>query len=157
MFNRLAESDLLTACDYYGIGVVPYSPLARGVLTGKYALNQDAPNNSRAGRGDANLLVRDLKKETLDIAKNIEKYLKNKNITISEFAVAWLLNNKLITSVIGGPRTLAQWNSYIKGGGYELTAEDEAFVDTLTTSGHNATPNYTWPRYPIRGRRAINI
>jgi aryl-alcohol dehydrogenase-like predicted oxidoreductase len=46
MVNRLAESDLLPACDYYGIAVVPYSPMARGVLTGKYALNQDAPKNS---------------------------------------------------------------------------------------------------------------
>ena len=70
--NRLAESDLQPACDYFGISVVPYSPLARGVLTGKYALNQDAPNNSRAGRGDANLLARDMKKN-LDIVKNIEK------------------------------------------------------------------------------------
>jgi aryl-alcohol dehydrogenase-like predicted oxidoreductase len=69
--------------------------------------------------------------------------LENKNIIVSEFAVAWLLNNKLITSIIGGSRTLAQWNSYIKGGGHEFTAEDEAFVVTLTTTGHNATPNYT--------------
>lgn len=152
--NRTPENDLLPACEYYGIGVTPYSPLARGVLTGKYAANKVAPKNSRAGRGDASIINRDMKKEALQVVGKIEKYLKNRDMSVAEFAVQWLLNNKLVTSVIGGPRTLAQWNSYLGAIKHDFTAEDEAFVDSLVSPGHQATHGYTWPRYPVRGRRA---
>ncbi len=74
---------------------------------------------------------------------------------MSDFAIRWLLNNGIVTSVIGGPRTLQQWNAYVRAAGREFTAEDEAFVDTLVAPGHQATHGYTWPRYPVRGRRAI--
>jgi aryl-alcohol dehydrogenase (NADP+) len=154
--NRTPENDLLPACEYYGIGVVPYSPLARGVLSGKYAANKAAPKNSRAGRGDPSILNRDMKKESLQVVSKIDKHLKKRNFPISDFAVQWILNNNIITSVIGGPRTLAQWNSYVGAIKREFTAEDEAFVDSLVAPGHQATHGYTWPRYPVRGRRAIN-
>ncbi len=153
--NRTPETDLLPACEYYGIGVVPYSPLARGVLTGKYGNRKKLPKNSRGGRGDASILNRDLKEESLQVVAEIEKYLKNKNIPVSEFAIGWLLNNGIVTSVIGGPRTVQQWNAYVRAAGMEFTAEDEAFVDTLVAPGHQATHGYTWPRYPVRGRRAM--
>lgn len=153
--NRTPETDLLPACEYYGIGVVPYSPLARGVLTGKYGNKKNLPKNSRGGRGDASILNRDLKEESLQVVAEIEKYLENKNIPVAEFAIGWLLNNRIVTSVIGGPRTVQQWNAYVRAAGMEFTAEDEAFVDTLVAPGHQATHGYTWPRYPVRGRRAM--
>jgi aryl-alcohol dehydrogenase-like predicted oxidoreductase len=154
--NRIPENDLLPACEYYGIGVVPYSPLARGVLSGKYAANKAAPKNSRAGRGDPSILNRDMKKESLQVVSKIDKHLKKRNFPISDFAVQWILNNNIITSVIGGPRTLAQWNSYVGAIKRAFTAEDEVFVDSLVAPGRQATHGYTWPRYPVRGRRAIN-
>ena len=52
LLNRMPEVEILPACAFYGIGVVPYSPVARGVLTGKYAPGQPAPEGSRAGRAD---------------------------------------------------------------------------------------------------------
>ncbi|MDE0538420.1 MAG: aldo/keto reductase [Rhodospirillales bacterium] len=155
MVNRTPETDLLPACEYYGIGVVPYSPLARGVLTGKYGNRKKMPKNSRGGRGDASILNRDLKEESLQVVAKIETYLENRNMPVSDFAIRWLLNNGIVTSVIGGPRTLRQWNAYVRAAGMEFTAEDEAFVDTLVAPGHQATHGYTWPRYPVRGRRAI--
>ena len=65
--NRQIETDLLPACEYYGIGVAPYSPLARGVLTGKYDPNADSPADSRAGRGDASILNRDFQNESFQM------------------------------------------------------------------------------------------
>lgn len=154
--NRQVESDLLPACEYYGIGVVPYSPLARGVLTGKYSLGQDAPADTRAGRGDASILNRDFQKETFEVIEGIKAHLAGRDMTPTEFAISWLLNNKLVTSVIGGPRTLEQWQTYVNAANQTFTAEDEALVNELVSPGHPAAPGHTWGRYPVRGRQAIN-
>jgi aryl-alcohol dehydrogenase-like predicted oxidoreductase len=58
---RMPENDLLPASEYFGIGVAPYSPLARGVLSGKYDPTKKPPRNSRAARGDASILNRDFR------------------------------------------------------------------------------------------------
>ena len=68
------------------------------------------------------------------------------------FAVAWVLNNALITSVIAGPRTLRQWRDYLPALEYDFTAEDEAFIDELVEPGHPSTPRYNDPAYPLEGR-----
>ena len=68
------------------------------------------------------------------------------------FAVSWVLNNALVSAVIGGPRTEEQWNDYLGALDYRFTAEDEALVDGLVVSGHPSTPGYNDPQYPIEGR-----
>ena len=156
LVNRSPEMELLPACEYYGIGVVPYSALARGMQTGKYTLGMDAPKNSRGGRGDPSILNRDMKKESFHILEKLKRYLKSRKMSPSDFAVQWLLNNSLVTSVIGGPRTVAQWHSYINALRHPFRPDDEAFANTLVAPGHGATHGYTWPRYPVQGRRAIN-
>ena len=156
MLNRSPENDLLPACELYGIGVVPYSPLARGVLTGKYTSKDGAPKNSRAGRGDSSILNRDMNTESFQAVAKITQHLKDRNIPVSDFAIQWLLNNQLVSSVIAGPRTLSQWNAYLGALKHQFTAEDEAFANTLVASGHHVVPGYTWGRYPVRGRVTIN-
>jgi aryl-alcohol dehydrogenase-like predicted oxidoreductase len=64
-----------------------------------------------------------------------------------------VLNNKLITSAIAGPRTEAQWDDYLPALEYRFTAEDEAFVDSLTTPGHASTPGFNDPGHPFFGRQ----
>ena len=155
LVNRQPESDLLPACEYYGIGVAPYSPLARGVLTGKYRPEAEPPADSRAGRGDASILARDMQKEAFRVVSRIERRIAGRGITVADFAMGWLLNNGLVSSVIAGPRTVAQWEAYLKALDAGFTARDEAFADRLVAPGHPATPGYTWPRYPVQGRRPI--
>lgn len=155
LLNRQAESDLLPACQMYGIGVVPYSPLARGVLTGKYSASGTQPTNSRAGRGDASILGRDLKAEAFDVVGALEQHLADRSMSTADYAMLWLMNNQLVTSVVAGPRTLGQWNAYLSCLKEEFMSEDEAFADSVVAPGHAATPGYTWPRYPVRGREAI--
>ena len=70
----------------------------------------------------------------------------------NHFAVAWVLNNRLVSGVVAGPRTEAQWDGYVKALDCKLTKEDEDFVNGLVTPGHPAAPGYNDPAYPIEGR-----
>ena len=63
-----------------------------------------------------------------------------------------MLNNRLVTGAIGGPRTEEQWADYMGALGYTFTAEDEALVDRLVTPGHPSSPGYNDPAYPLEGR-----
>ena len=150
--NRIPEVEHLPACHHYGLGVFPYSPLARGVLTGKYGVNSDAPEGTRAGRRDRRMMQTEWRKESLMIAQKFKIHAEAQGITAGQFAVAWVLNNQLVTGTITGPRTEAQWEEYLGALNYTFTAEDEALVDELVTPGHPSTPGYNDPAYPLEGR-----
>jgi aryl-alcohol dehydrogenase-like predicted oxidoreductase len=150
--NRMPEVEVLPACAYYGLGVVPYSPLARGVLTGKYAPDAAAPEGSRAARADKRMLETEFRKESMAHAARIAEQAKKRGITPGQFAVAWVLASEIVTSVLAGPRTLAQWEEYVGALDYRWTPEDEAFVDALVSPGHPSTPGYSDPAYPFYGR-----
>jgi len=152
--NRMPENEHLPACGYYGLGVVPYSPLARGVLTGKYLPDEPPVEGSRAARRDQRMMQSEWRPQSLGHAQEIKRHAERRGITAGQFAVAWVLNNRLVTSVIAGPRTEAQWEDYPKALDYSFTAEDEALVDRLVIAGHPSTPGYNDPAYPIEGRLA---
>lgn len=152
--NRMPEVEQLPVCDHYGLGVVPYSPLARGVLTGKYDPDAPPPQGTRAGREDTRIMETEWRRESLVIAQRIKAHAEACGITPGQFAVCWVLNNRIVTSAIGGPRTEAQWDDYLGALDYAFTAEDEALVDSLVPVGHPSTPGYSDPAYPIEGRAA---
>ncbi len=150
--NRAPETEHLPACAAYGLGVVSYSPLARGVLTGKYDPDQPPPADSRAGRKDSRMMQSEWRPESLRLARTIAHHAEARGIKPSHFAIAWVLNNALVTGVIGGPRTEAQWEDYLAALSTPFTAEDEGLIDGLVATGHPSTPGYNDPAYPIEGR-----
>jgi aryl-alcohol dehydrogenase-like predicted oxidoreductase len=150
--NRMPEVEHLPACGYYGLGVVPYSPIARGVLSGKYDPDRPPPEGTRAGRQDARMMQSEWRRESLLIAQEIKRHAEAKGITPVQFAFAWVLNNRLITAPIAGPRTLEQFESYLPALDYTFGADDEALVDRLVSPGHPSSPGYNDPAYPIEGR-----
>jgi aryl-alcohol dehydrogenase-like predicted oxidoreductase len=152
LLNRQAENEILPACAHYGLGVVPYSPIARGVLTGKYRPGAQPDAASRAGRKDRRMMETEFRAESLEIAQKVKAHAEAKGVSAGHFAVNWVLHNRIVTSVIGGPRTLEQWQDYVAAIGRPFDAEDEAFVDALVKIGHPSTPGYNDPSYPIRGR-----
>ncbi len=151
--NRMPEVEHLPACDYFGLGVVPYSPVARGVLSGKYDPAAPPPNDSRAARQDARLMQTEWRLESFAIAQTLKAHAEARGITASQFATAWVLNNRLISAVIAGPRTEAHLHDYLGALDYRFTAEDEALVDRLVAPGHPSTPGYTDPTDPVLGRQ----
>ena len=152
LLNRMPEVEILPACAHYGIGVTSYSPVARGVLTGKYAPGQAPAEGTRAGRGDKRMAESEFREESLRIAQQLKLHAEGKGITLAQFATAWVLANKTVSSVIAGPRTLGQWQDYLPALNYAVTDEDEALVDSFVRPGHPSTPGYNDPSYPLHGR-----
>ena len=73
-------------------------------------------------------------------------------VTTAQLALGWVWNNRSVAGVIGGPRTLAQWNDYLGALKVPFEAEDEAFVSSLVSPGHASTAGFNDPQYPIEGR-----
>lgn len=152
--NRQPETEVLPAARHYGLGVVPYSPIARGVLTGKYQPGARPAEGTRAARQDRRILETEWREESLVIAQEIVAHAKARGATPIDFAVNWVLNNQAISSVIAGPRTFEQWTQYFGYRNYAWTAEDEALIDSHVKTGHPSTPGFNDPSYPIEGRFA---
>jgi aryl-alcohol dehydrogenase (NADP+) len=152
--NRTPEVELLPACAYHGLGIVPYSPLARGVLTGKYKPGAPPSKETRAGRKDRRMMQTEFREESLVIAQKIKRHAEKKGMTAGQFALLWVLNNKLIASVLAGPRTFEQWTEYLGALDHraKFDRDDEALINTLVVTGHPSTPGFNDPEYPITGR-----
>jgi aryl-alcohol dehydrogenase-like predicted oxidoreductase len=152
LVNRTAESEQLPAAHAFGLGVVSYSPLARGVLTAKYNPDQAPPADTRAGRNDKRIHETEWRPESLRIAREIAAHLQGRGISPVDYAMAWVLNNRMVTAAIAGPRTEAHWDGYVRALDYLFTPEDEALVDRLVSPGHPSSPGFNDPAHPVEGR-----
>ena len=153
LVTRGVEAELLPACAHFGVGVISYSPLARGVLSGKYDGSARPPADSRAARNDKRLMQTEWRPESLQLAQEFKSHAAARGVTPTQLAIAWVLNNRFVSGVIGGPRTLAQWRDYLAALEVRITVEDEAWVDARVPPGHASTAAYTDPIYPVTGRQ----
>lgn len=152
LVNRDIEVELLPLCQAQGLGVVSYSPLARGILTAKYKPGEAFPAGSRAARNDKRLREAELRDESLMISQQLADYCQSKGCAPSQFALAWCLANPILTSIILGPRTLEQLEDNLAALRVTVTAEDEAFVDRLVPPGDHSGKGFNDPLYPVTGR-----
>jgi aryl-alcohol dehydrogenase-like predicted oxidoreductase len=152
LVNRDIEVELLPLCQTHGVGVVSYSPLARGILTGKYKPGQKFPEGSRAARDDKRMKEAELRDESLDISQRLADHCRGKGCPPSQFALAWCLANPILTSIILGPRTMEQFEDNLAALAVEVTPEDEALVDSLVPPGEHSGKGFQDPNYPVTGR-----
>jgi aryl-alcohol dehydrogenase-like predicted oxidoreductase len=150
--NRDIEVELLPMCREFGIGVVSYSPLARGILSGKYRTGETFPEGSRAARKDPRMLQAELRDDSLKIAEQIRLRCETRRYSCSQFALAWCLANPILTSVIIGPRTEEQFDDNMQCLKIEVTEEDERFIDELVPPGEHSGKGFQDTAYPITGR-----
>lgn len=146
---RAMEVDYIPACRHFGIGVVPYSPLARGVLTGKYA--NGAPAGSRAARGDRRIGETEMRPDLIDAARSFDAHVRASGRSSADVALRWVLENAAVSSVLIGPRTVAQLDAYLAGPDTAYDDADEAAFDRIVPTGA-VVGTYADPAYPIRGR-----
>lgn len=150
--NRDAEVEILPLCREEGLGVVTYSPLARGVLSGKYLPGGGVPDGSRAARGDKRLHETELREENFAVAARLKALAEAKGCKLTQLALAWVLANPIVTCPILGPRTMEQLEDNIGCLEVTITPEDEAAIDALVPPGEHTGYGFTDPQYPVRGR-----
>jgi len=150
--NRDIEVELLSLCREHNLGVVSYSPLARGVLTGKYKPGEKPTEGTRAARNDARMMQAEWREASLEVAAELTRHCQQKGVATSQFALAWAMANPILTSVIVGPRTMEQFDDNIGSLEVTITDEDEAFVDSLVPPGEHSGKGFQDTAYPITGR-----
>ncbi|MBN2386729.1 MAG: aldo/keto reductase [Anaerolineales bacterium] len=121
------ERELAAVCRTYQIAVIPYSPLAGGFLTGKYRRNL-LPNSARADSARRYFTERNW-----DLLDRMDTLAREKNATVSQVALAWLLANPLITSPIIGANSLEQLDDNLGAVAVRLTAAETTSLDEATT------------------------
>jgi aryl-alcohol dehydrogenase-like predicted oxidoreductase len=151
--NRDIEVELLPMARAKGLGVVTYSPLARGVLTGKYRWNQAPPSDSRLERSNPRFLKAEWREASVAVAAELDKIAQARGHTTAQLAVAWAAANQLVDSVIIGPRTLEQMADYIAAMQVSVDSDFEAQIDALVPPGcHSGHGFPDWDYYPVNGR-----
>ncbi|MFN0056666.1 MAG: aldo/keto reductase [Planctomycetales bacterium] len=152
LVNRDIEVELLPLCREQGVGVVTYSPLARGILSGKYRAGEPFPEGSRASRNDKRMQQAELREASFQVAEALRRHCEARGVAMSQFALAWCLANPIVTSVIIGPRTQAQFEDNLQCLNVTIDPQDEALVDSLVPPGEHSGKGFQDVQYPITGR-----
>jgi aryl-alcohol dehydrogenase-like predicted oxidoreductase len=126
---RGPEAELLPACEKYGLGVLPYFPLAAGFLTGKYKRGTPPPPDTRLGKMPAPAAQRRLADPNFDTLEKLTKFAGDRGHTMHELAFAWLLGRKAVSSVIAGASTPEQVADNAKTVAWRMTADDMKALD----------------------------
>jgi aryl-alcohol dehydrogenase-like predicted oxidoreductase len=143
LLDRRIERELLPMAQTYGIATIPWSPLAGGLLTGKYSRNEPPPADSRFGELEQSPhLQRRWQERLFDITEGLEPMAKSKGCSMAQLALAWCMNQPGVTSPIIGPRTMEQLEDNLGAFDVEITDEDRAAIDKLIPPGEMVSPFY---------------
>jgi aryl-alcohol dehydrogenase-like predicted oxidoreductase len=131
LLNREIEKDLMPACREFGVGILPYFPLASGFLTGKYRRGEEPAQGTRfaAMRRLADPLMTEANFKKIE---SLDEFARGHGHTLTELAVGWLATQPEISSVISGATTPEQVKENAKAIGWRLTWEEMAEVHKLT-------------------------
>ncbi len=130
MVVRDIESDILPACENYGLGILPYFPLAHGLLTGKYRRGQDVPEGTRLALTPA-AQERRLTDSNFDLLEHLDRFVAERGKTLVDLAFAWLLAHGAVSSVIAGASNPDQVAQNAAAADWELSSKEMAELDGL--------------------------
>ncbi len=138
---RGVENDVLPTCQRHGMGVIPWSPLAGGWLTGRYRLGQELPSSHRAERIPARYdMSLPGNQRKLEAADALAKLAEEAGITLIEMALAFVIRHPAVTAAIIGPRTMEQLESQLTGADLQLTDDVLDRIDEIAPPGVNLNP-----------------
>ncbi|HLS62764.1 MAG TPA: aldo/keto reductase [Ruania sp.] len=127
LLNRDAEAELLPAVEHVGAGLLPFYPLASGLLTGKYRRGQDAPAGTRLENRPERLAAADF-----DTIEALQDFASERDLTLLQVAVGWLAAQPAVASVISGASKPEQVQANVAAAAWEPSAEDLVVLDELT-------------------------
>lgn len=131
MMDRYIEHEIMGICEKYGIGITPFSPLAQGLLTGKYKKGQPYPQGSRATHQADKQVNNLLTDENLDKVEALEKIAAELGIKMSVLALAWILRKDVISSVITGASKPEQLESNLAAAGVKIPADAQEEIEKI--------------------------
>lgn len=141
LLDRRIERELIPMAQTYTLGLIPWSPLAGGILTGKYKPGQKPPQDARLASGHPRLDALQAK-GAYEVVDQLARLASEKNCTLSQLALAWCMNQPAITSPIIGPRTLEQFEDNLQAAQVALTQEDRERIDQIVPPGGVVVPFY---------------
>lgn len=139
LLDRRIERELLPLCRTYGVGVIPWAPIAGGLLSGKYRLNQPRPAGARYEKGAFN--NRDNDAALASVEKYVE-FCEARSVAPAQMALAWCLAQPGVTSPIIGPRTTDQMTDYLAAQEITVSEEDTKQLDALFPPGTHVSDYY---------------
>ena len=130
LLQRAPEGELVPAIQKYGLGLLPYFPLASGFLTGKYRPNEAAPEGTRLGGGSP-MAGRILNEGNFDMLEKLETFAQERGHTMIELAFGWLASKPYVSSVIAGATKPEQVEQNATSADWRLTPEEMTEVDEI--------------------------
>jgi aryl-alcohol dehydrogenase-like predicted oxidoreductase len=131
LLDRDLDRELMPVIEAYGLGLIPFSPLANGLLTGKYRRNMPLPAGARLVT-TPRLAERYLTEENWAIVERLADFCEARGHSLLELALSWLLHRPAVASVIAGATSPAQVEANVRAGSWALSREDMDEIDRLT-------------------------
>ena len=151
LLDRRVERELMPMARTYGVATIPWSPLGGGLLTGKYRRGEEPPAGTRFANANA-MQQRRYNERIFDVIEGLEPLAASRDVTLSQYALAWVMAQPGVTSPIIGPRTMAQLEDNLPAADIELTEEDARAIDALIPPGRMVAPFYEADFGPHRFR-----
>lgn len=145
LLDRLIENELVPLCLKYGLGILPWSPLAMGILAGRYPKHGSFPADSRAGRMGG-IFAERITRRGLEVGERLADLAAGRGLTASQFALLWVKDQPGVTAPILGPRTMTHLQDALPVLDMSLSDEDRSLLDELVPPGsvvsnfHNSNP-----------------
>jgi len=133
LLDRRVENEIVPMCKAYDLGIISWSPLAQGVLAGRYQDAADIPQGSRGAF--KSIYAERITPQGIEVAQQLAKRAIQKGCTLPQLAVAWVLHQPGITAVIIGPRTLAHLNDLLSAADLNLDDTDLNYCNRLVKPG----------------------
>jgi aryl-alcohol dehydrogenase-like predicted oxidoreductase len=143
LLDRRIERELIPMARTYGIGIIPWSPLAGGLLTGKYSRGGQPPEDGRFAHWETNPMQRRRMNDRIfDVIEGLQPIAEAKEVTLSQLSLAWCAQQPGVTSAIIGPRTMEQLEDNLLAPAIRLAEEDLKAIDRVIRPGQMVSPFY---------------
>jgi 1-deoxyxylulose-5-phosphate synthase len=136
MLDRRIENELVPLCQQYGMAILPWSPLAMGLLAGRYPADGSMPEGSRAARVGSGPIKDRVTSRAVEVGLKVEALAKARGLTAGQFSLLWCKDQPGITAPIIGPRTLAHLEDFLPVMEMKLSDEDRSACDALVHPGN---------------------
>ena len=140
LLDRRIENEIVPMCMEYDMGIITWSPLAQGVLAGRYRAADIFPEGSRATQKQ--IYAERITDSGIEVAQKVKKRAKEKGLLPAALSVSWILHQPAITSVIIGPRTQEHLDDLVSAQDIHMLPDELAWFDTLVPTGNYVSDHF---------------